>query len=118
MKLLASDYLTLDLVVDCNFPECVRPVSALGLCSNHYMRAYRYNKANNVEMPSRQMSLKFVPSDSKVCTVCGASSRAKGFCPTHYNQWWRLERKNLVVKPVAQVDVDDLWAFVKKELNK
>lgn len=109
----AAEYLTLEDLVDCNFPDCDKPISALGLCLNHYMRAYRFNKKHGVPMPKRSKQIAFVASDSKVCTVCGEQARAKGFCATHYNFWWRSTKKT------APVDVpDNLWDFVKQELGK
>lgn len=107
----AVDFLTLDDVIDCNYPFCPNAVSAFGLCLNHYMQAYRFNRKHGLSMPKRVPAVKFVPSKSKVCTVCGVKARAKGFCAAHYNFWWRSTKKVVADVP------DNLWDFVKKELN-
>lgn len=111
--------------------ECDKPIHARGLCHTHYARIQR--------------SSDFVPRDrtSRVCELCDNPSRSLGLCNTHYMQAYRKENptrirarmsnrvvrspKSTVVKvkaarefkpyyTPANVDVDDMWEWIKKEM--
>jgi len=49
---------------------------------------------------------------------CGKPNNARGLCSTHYGQWMREQRDlKLGFQPRKEIDPEDLWEFVKKELK-
>ena len=59
------------------------------------------------------------PKVNKECEECGEGHYAKGLCKRHY-MTVNKDRFNPSINPKpksAQLDKDDFWEFVKKELN-
>ncbi len=56
----------------------------------------------------------------KECEQPGCHNRhnARGMCKTHYSQWM-VEQRNqkLGFQPRKEIDPEELWEFVKKELK-
>lgn len=51
----------------------------------------------------------------KTCQQCDGKHYAKGYCKPHYMQ---ISRNTFGKRePVAPIDPEDFWQFVKKELN-
>lgn len=59
------------------------------------------------------------PKLSQACVECGAEYYARGMCKPHYMASNRSDFKaGVVLKPKApEMDMDDFWEFVKKELK-
>jgi hypothetical protein len=76
----------------CSQQECERPTHAKGLCNFHYVE---YRKAVVPECATED---------------CKRPSRSRGLCSTHYDQVLRAEEQE-------EIDYDDFWEFVKKQLK-
>lgn len=76
----------------CSSESCEGQVHGKGMCYAHYMQ---HRKAN-----------------SPPCSVedCKKPSRSRGMCMGHYEKQLRIEAEE-------EIDYDDFWEFVKKELR-
>jgi hypothetical protein len=91
----------------CGIPNCVRTHSALNLCWAHYMKFYKWRKANDWTLPEydyHDLSA-FVQPHKGIweidvrdlhCHVpdCDKEYLARGFCRPHYLMWWKGEKRN------------------------
>lgn len=55
--------------------------------------------------------------EAKLCEVPGCSYKhnARGYCKTHYKIF--ITQKGEIKQPYNPIDPEELWNFVKKELN-
>jgi hypothetical protein len=76
----------------CSLADCERQVHAHELCHFHYI------KNKNKTAPE--------------CVVenCQNPSRVRGMCTKHYDRQLRIESN-------MEIDYEDFWEFVKKELR-
>lgn len=78
----------------CSAEFCEAQVHGKGMCYSHYMQQRR------ATLPP--------------CSVedCQKLSRSRGLCMTHYERQLRVEAQE-----EENIDYDDFWEFVKKELR-
>jgi hypothetical protein len=76
----------------CSTEGCDRETHAKGMCNLHYIH-YR----------------KSIAPDCSI-EACAKPSRSRGMCLSHYEKALRAEAKE-------EIDYDDFWEFVKKQLR-